>query len=210
MRRVVLTYRNEKKAGPYLDALRGAGLEPVRVTPDQAIESLAGMGLVLSGGTDIDPSFYGQERDSFSDPPDRARDELELRLLREALDLDLPALAICRGMQLFNVAHGGALIQHLEGHRIANNGTHEIEIAAGTRLAAIVGPGRHQVNSRHHQAVAVAGASLRVTARAPDGVIEAIERPDLRFAVAVQWHPEDMIGDFPAQSRLFEALRDAL
>src|SRR5690349_11891552 len=120
LKRACLTYRFEKKIAPYADALRAAGIDPVMITPDRAPESLGRMALVISGGTDVDPSMYGQERHSRSGYPDSERDAMELRLLREALEQDVPVLAICRGMQLFNVAHrGGTLLQHIEGHRAA-------------------------------------------------------------------------------------------
>ena len=211
MRKTILAFRNETKVQPYRDALAAAGVEPVLVTPDASVSSLAGLGLVLTGGTDIDPSLYGQAHDPRADTPDRARDDLEQRLLREALSLDLPVLAICRGLQLFNVTHpGGSLIQHMEGHRLESNATHIVEVFAGTRLASILGAGPHPVNSRHHQSAAEAGDGLVVAAKSPDGVIEGLERPDRRFAIAVQWHPEDMLAGLPEQRKLFEAFRAAL
>lgn len=211
MKRAVIAYRNEAKIAPYLEALRRAAIEPKLVTPANPVASLQGMGLVLTGGTDIDPSLYGQPLDPRADAPDRERDALEQRLLREALSLDLPVLAICRGMQLFNITHaGGSLVQHMEGHKLPTDGTHDVEVAPGSRLAEILGGGRQAVNSRHHQAVADVGEQLIVSAKSRDGVIEALERPDLRFAIAVQWHPEDMLSAFSQQRRLFEAFGESL
>jgi putative glutamine amidotransferase len=211
MKRAALTFRNEKKVGPYVQALVAVGIEPVLVNPEKPVYSLDGMGLVLSGGTDIDPKLYGQEKDPAGDPPDRERDDLELGLLREALDHDLPILAICRGLQLFNIAHlGGTLIQHMEGHRIKDNGTHAVEIGEGTLLASILGSSTGEVNSRHHQAAERIGDGLLVSAKSPDGIIEGLERTDLRFAIAVQWHPEDMLAGYPQQQKLFAAFGDAL
>ncbi|HLH43140.1 MAG TPA: gamma-glutamyl-gamma-aminobutyrate hydrolase family protein [Bryobacteraceae bacterium] len=211
MKAAILTYRNEAKLAPYLEALRQAGIQPTPVSPAKPIASLQGMGLLLTGGSDIDPSLYGQPLDPRADPPDRERDDLEQRLLREALSRDFPVLAICRGMQLFNITHaGGSLLQHMDGHKLANNGTHAVEIRAGSRLAEILGGGGQSVNSRHHQAVANVGAQLVVSATSADGVIEAVERPDLRFAIAVQWHPEDLLAAFPQQLRLFEAFGESL
>jgi len=211
VRRAVLSFRNEKKTGTYRQALADAGIEIVSVTPEHPIDSLDGTGLVLTGGTDIAPAIYGQDKDPRCDNPDRERDDLELRLLREASSLNLPVLAICRGLQLFNVAHnGGTLTQHMEGHRIADNGTHPVEITSGTRLACILGSGTHEVNSRHHQATDVIGEQLVVSAKSPDGIIEGLERSDRRFAVAVQWHPEDMLSGLPEQRKLFLAFREAL
>ena len=118
MKRAALTYRKEDKIAPYAEALRSVGIEPVLVSPDKPIDSLEGMGLVLSGGTDIDPGLYGQVAQSETDTADRERDAMEQRLLREALQNDLPVLAICRGLQLFNVTQkSGTLIQHMEGHK---------------------------------------------------------------------------------------------
>ena len=211
MKRAVLTYRDEKKAGPYHDALRAAGIDPVGVTPEKGIESLQSLGLVLSGGADVEPALYGQEPDPRTQAPDHERDWLEQRLLREALAMDLPVLAICRGIQLFNVIHkGGTLVQHLEGHQLARHETHDVEIGERTQLAKILGAGVHAVNSRHHQAVAEVGEGLVVSARTPTRLVEGLERPDRRFAIAVQWHPEDMLAKYPVQRRLFEALREAL
>lgn len=204
VKRAILTYRYQKKIAPYADALRSAGVEPVLTTPDTAPASLGHFGLVLTGGTDLDPSLYGAEPHASTQSPDRERDALELRLLREALDRDLPVLAICRGMQLFNVAHpGGTLVQDVSGHRAP----HAIAVEAGTRLAQILGVGTRNVNSRHHQAVGLPARELIVSARAPDGVIEALERADRRFSIAVQWHPEDI---FVQERALFEAFGEAL
>jgi putative glutamine amidotransferase len=205
VKRAVLTCRDLNKAVPYRNALAAAGVECVLVTPDQPVASLEGMGLVLAGGTDLDPAVYNSAPDPRSETPDIPRDELEQRLLREALAANLPVLAICRGLQLFNVTHaGGTLTQHMDGHTLANNATHEVEICGGTRLAEILGAGAHPVNSRHHQAVDKVGAGLSVSSRSVDGFVEGLERSDLRFAVAVQWHPEDMLEKFPLQRRLFE------
>ena len=181
-----MTFSNEEKLRPYEAALREAGLEPVRVTaaPWPSLD-----GLLLTGGADINPARYGQPLHPKAQKPEDARDELEAALLGEALKADLPVLAICRGMQLFNVVHGGTLIQHLETGR--HHEEHGMRILPETRLAAIAGAGEHSVNSRHHQAVDRVGANLIVSARAEDGIVEAIERTDRRFAVAVQWHPED-------------------
>ncbi len=209
-KRVAVTYRDHSRIAPYADALRAVGIEPVLIEPMiDSVDSLSGMaGLMLTGGTDVDPALYGQTLGPKSEVPDRERDALEQRLLREALEADIPVLAICRGMQLFNVTHpGGTLVQDMDGHKLPRNATHHAEIYQGTRLAQIFGAGVHTVNSRHHQAVAQVGEGLIVSAKSPDGVIEGLERPDLRFAVAVQWHPEDQM---PQQRCLFEAFREAL
>ncbi len=217
IRRAALTYRVLKKAEPYADALSAAGIEPVLVSPD-APRALDGLGLVLSGGTDLNPSLYGATAQAENEDPDDPRDALECKLLAEALDRDLPVLAICRGLQLFNVAHGGTLVQHLPNvdlHAVRDGDpaqpVHDVEILPGTRLAAILGCGIHVVNSRHHQAAARRGAGLRISARSVgDGVIEGLEREDRRFAVAVQWHPEDQARQDAEQRKLFEAFGQEL
>jgi putative glutamine amidotransferase len=216
--KAALTFRYPHKAEPYADALRQAGIEPVLIAPEDHGRMAGLQGLVLSGGTDVNPARYGAAPHPDLETPDDARDEKEIRLLDEALAADLPVLAICRGMQLFNVAHGGTLIQHLENfavHSVPRGDktlpVHDILVEPGTLLAAILGEGLHGVNSRHHQAVERIGAGLRVTARsAPDGVVEALERSDRGFALAVQWHPEDQARRDAEQRKLFEAFRAAL
>lgn len=207
--RVAVTYRLDKKAEPYFAALRQADVEPVGVSPAQPVESLDGFdGLLLSGGTDLDPALYGQVPHAKADKPDRERDELELLLVREALARDVPVLAICRGMQLFNVAHRGTLYQDMSGHT-KEDGPHKVDLISSSKTAAILGPGPHQVNSRHHQAVDRVGHDLVIAALAGDGIIEALERPGRRFAIAVQWHPEDILH-MESQQRLFRSFAEAL
>jgi putative glutamine amidotransferase len=137
--------------------------------------------------------------------------------LDEALERDLPVLAICRGMQLFNVARGGTLRQHIEEREVhqrydlpKREPVHQVEVEAGTRLAEILGAGDVAVNSRHHQAVGRVGEGLKVSARARDGVVEGFEMPEKRFAVAVQWHPEDQAASDAVQAGLFRAFADAV
>jgi len=218
MRRAGVTFRYPHKAEPYAAALRQAGIEPVLISPQEP-RDLDGLdGLLLSGGTDVDATRYGGTPHSENDAPDRERDELEARLLSQALAAHLPVLAICRGMQLFNVVHGGTLIQHLDGsagHCVRGDDpglpAHQIVVEPDSRLAAILGGGEHPVNSRHHQAVERIGAGLRVTARStPDGVIEGLERSGPDFALGVQWHPEDQVGRDPVQRKLFEAFAESL
>jgi len=213
--RAGITFRNGSKLGPYEQALREVGIEPVRILLDAPppIESLDG--LVLAGGTDINPARYGQQPAPETDQPDDQRDELETRLLQDALAQGIPVLAICRGMQLFNVVYGGTLIQHLPAggpHQFKQRDAvaHTVRVAPGTRLASILGQGEHAVNSRHHQAVDRPGNGLIVSAIAPDGVIEALEKLGESFAVAVQWHPEDRILASGSDRKLFEAFAEAL
>ena len=175
-------------------------------------------GLLLTGGVDIEPSLYGEARHPTVEI-DSARDDYELALAREALARDLPVLAICRGAQVLNVAAGGTLVQDIPsalpatlGHEVSNPKTaiaHEIAITSGTCLARLL-PGRTQVsvNSRHHQSVKDVGRGFVVSAVAPDGVVEAIEKPGAEFCLGVQWHPENFwrSGEF---RELFEGLAEA-
>lgn len=165
-------------------------------------------GLMLTGGTDVDPALYNAVRIPESDVPDRERDDYESNLLRVVIARDLPVLAICRGLQLFNVVCGGTLIQHLpnsEMHKQRTGGAPVHDVTLADRMAGVFGMSRMPVNSRHHQAVDRLGEGLIVTARsADDKVVEGFVLPAARFALAVQWHPEDMAGD-ERQARLFNA-----
>jgi putative glutamine amidotransferase len=198
------------KSEPYCAAVRLVSLEPV-VNP----ESLDGIeGILLTGGADVNPLLYGEEPHPETQPPDDARDTRELRFTTDALRLDLPILAICRGAQLFNVAHGGTLKQHIESGAHKKGGeaeAHRIRIDPASLLAQILGICDYPVNSRHHQAVARTGAGLCVAATCPsDGIVEALENPSRRFALAVQWHPEDRVSTHEGDRRLFEALARAV
>jgi len=216
--KAALTFRFPHKAEPYAEALRQAGIQPVLISPDAPRELSGLQGLMLSGGTDVNPARYGVTPHPGNEAPDDARDDLEIALLAEALARGLPVLAICRGMQLLNVARGGTLIQHLQNSAVhcvhgahPERPAHPIFIDAGTRMAAMLGKGRQDVNSRHHQAVDRVGSGLVVTARCvPDGVIEALELPDHPFVVAVQWHPEDQALSDASQRKLFEAFGEAM
>jgi len=195
----------EEKRRSYRNALRHAGIEPVENVTD-----LGGVdGLLLAGGTDVDPGLYGAQPEFDTDEPDRVRDGLEGALLDEAIARDLPVLGICRGLQFLNVHLGGTLRQHIDGHKRPKvREVHNIAIAPGSRLEAILATREYIVNSRHHQAADRVGAGLAVTAAAPDGVVEALELPGKRFVLAVQWHPEART-DGP-DARLFAAFREAL
>jgi putative glutamine amidotransferase len=176
-------------------------------------------GILLTGGGDVDPVFYGEARHPATHDAEPGRDEFEIDLARRALTSDVPLLAICRGAQVMNVAAGGSLVQDIPTavesdlmHKVAepkDYDCHEIRIERGSRLSQVLGPRAEaacscRVNSRHHQSVARPGEGLVVSARAADGVVEAIEKPDARFCIGVQWHPENFwrSGEF---SPLFDA-----
>lgn len=215
---VLLLYREADRVQPYHDAAVAGGLEPTLVSPEEAVDLNDFAGLLLTGGSDVDPALYGEARHPETEPPDPARDRAEYALLEQALSTDLPVLAICRGLQILNVFHGGTLHQHLvpvERHCRESEdraeAAHGIEIADDSLLRKIAESENCPVNSRHHQAVKDVGAGLRVTARSSDDkVIEALEQRDRRFVVAVQWHPEDQVFRYPEQLRLFQAFRQAL
>ena len=210
-KRVGVTYRDAGKVVPYEKALRAVGIEPVLIRPGDS-EPVEGLdGLLLTGGTDVNSKLFHQEPHEASDEPDDERDAMEQRLLELALERDLPVLAICRGMQLFNVVQGGSLNQHVQDHVAPGvDEAHPIGVEAGTRLAQAIGPGKHLVNSRHHQVVHQTGSGLRVSARSEEGYPEALERDDKKFAVAVQWHPEDLVENHDEAKRLFQAFADSL
>ena len=216
-----------RKMPDYVESVRLAGGEPWTLSyaadPVSAVvKSCAG--LLLPGGADVDPARYGQARHPTVTDVDATRDEYEIALVRAAVAADLPVLAICRGLQVMNVAMGGSLIQDIPSqvrttvpHQVAapkDAIAHDVSIAAGSQLAMLVGgaalEGRLLVNSRHHQAVERIAAGFVVTSEAPDGVIEAMELPAARFCVGVQWHPENFVerGTFlPLFAGLISAAR---
>ena len=212
-----MIYRAEKEVGPYLAALGAAGLNTVSANASERPRLREFEGLVLTGGEDVDPAQYGEARHPKTEDPDPERDELEKELLAEALELDLPVLAICRGLQLMNVFHGGDLIQHLDavGRHQQSKGdrastAHDILVEPGSLLYSIAGVRTWQVNSRHHQAAKRVGRDLVVTAiDAEDQTIEALERPDKRFVLGVQWHPENQALVDAGQLRIFQRFGEA-
>ena len=209
----------------YIRAVERAGGIPLLLTPYHSPEAIRHFstqiaGLVLTGGGDIDPVRFGEARHPKTDLVSAERDEFELRRVTQAIDTGLPLLAICRGLQVVNVALNGSLHQHVSdvfGDDIAHSQggargdrTHEVAIEPGTLLAALAGGERLQVNSFHHQAIKDLGDGLRPVAWADDKVIEAVELPGARgFVLAVQWHPEELVESDPAALRLFQALVDA-
>jgi gamma-glutamyl-gamma-aminobutyrate hydrolase PuuD len=197
----------------YVAKVERAGARPLLVPPstDGVEETLDALdGLLLSGGSDIDPELYGHPVHQETKDVVRLRDDGELALLRGALARDLPVLAICRGFQLLNVLRGGDLVQHLpeavghERHRetLGVFSEHPVEVRGGTLLASIIGERHEGVMSSHHQGVSRVGEGLVETAWAEDGTLEGVEDPSKRFTVGVLWHPEMEEED----KRLFEAL----
>jgi putative glutamine amidotransferase len=204
---------------PYVAALVAAGARVALLPPSQpgsAGELLERFdGLLLAGGGDIEPARYGAGDHPAQYGTDPARDELELELARAAVRLGTPTLGICRGVQLLNVAFGGTLVQHLpdvdgllEHRDEAKQAMHDVEVAAGSRLAAALGQGTARCLSHHHQGLDRLGDSFRPVARAPDGLVEGIER-DQGWTVGVLWHPESTARRDPVQHRLLRSFVEA-
>lgn len=205
----------------YTEALRKAGAIPV-VIPPQPENAAAIMdeldGIVLAGGNDCDPAAYGETpHPTVDDPMDPRRQTNDLSLARAARERGVPTLGICLGMQVINVAAGGTLVQDIASQigtdiehasEPENRGRHDVIVDQGTKLGQILRERELNVNSSHHQAVGKVGEGLRVTAHAPDGVVEGLEDPKHPFYVGVQWHPEDMTGEDSA-TKLFAAFLEA-
>ena len=200
----------------YVTAIRRAGGRPVLLPPDdEAIdETLETVdGLLFSGGSDIDPSFYDAEPHPSVNGTRPDRDRAELALMQAALDRELPVLAVCRGMEIMNVACGGDIVQHLpdvvghEDHKHTPGvfGDHEVDLEPRSRLGTILGE-RAPVKSHHHQGVGRLGQGLVESAWAEDGTIEGIENPSRPFALGVLWHPEQG-EDFALFQALVEEAR---
>jgi putative glutamine amidotransferase len=206
----------------YLRAIETAGGLPVVMPPLEleAIEPLLGRlsAICLSGGPDLDPAIYDERPHPALGPTEPDLDRFELELARRADDRGLPVLAICRGTQALNVARGGSLHQHLPDrpgvtidHRQRPPGdqlAHTVEIAAGSRLARLMGRREAAVNSFHHQGIHRIGNGLRAVAWSPDGVIEGVEAPARDFVVGVQWHAESLVSQ-REHAALFRGLVDA-
>ncbi len=207
----------------YLEAVEAAGgiplILPVTANPDTIRGFLDGLdGILLSGGVDVGPSYYGQSPHPALGETDADRDAAEIALVHAALERDKPIFAICRGIQILNVALGGTLYQDLPTenpspiHHAQNEQgiprpqtVHSIQIAAGSRLAQIIGAETMAVNSLHHQALKDMADGLTATAWAADGVIEAAEMPAKRFVIAIQCHPEELARHQTESQRLFAA-----
>jgi putative glutamine amidotransferase len=191
---------------PYKRAVEAVGAQPVDLPPGTA--SLPELdGLLLPGGWDVDPELYGEQPDPKVGPIDRELDDTELRLFAQARDRGLPVMGICRGQQVINVAMGGSLQQHLDGHEVRQFGrshlAHLIKVDPRSELGRVAGDHQIRVNSLHHQAIDRLGAGLVQTASGEDGTVEAVETAD-GLIVAVQCHPEELTSDLPWARKLFE------
>jgi putative glutamine amidotransferase len=213
-----------KLARKYAEGVLRAGGVPVIVPHNLDEAALRVMldrldGVVLSGGGDMDPALFGEERHPATCEIEPDRDRLEMMLTRWVVERDIPFLAICRGIQVLNVALGGSLVQDIPSqvaealpHSFDRQTTprdyvaHPVKISSQSRLARIMQLESVQTNSWHHQSIKRVADGLQVTAIAPDGVIEAVEVPARRYAIAVQWHPEWMFEQWAEQRRLFEGL----
>lgn len=203
----------------YTQAARAAGMRPYilpPLDPGDAGDMLEGMdGLMLTGGEDIDPALYGAARHPTVEDVHAQRDAFEIALVRAAQERKLPTLAICRGIQIANVALGGTLVQDipsewpdaLSHENVRDQRTHTVVIAPSSRLAKLLGAEEIEVNSVHHQAVGQLASGLAATAHAPDGIIEGAEwTADDWWLVGVQWHPEEMTSTKePWDRKLFSA-----
>ena len=209
----------------YLDAILTAGGLPILLPTSLPLTALPELvnrfdGFVLSGGGDVDPVLYSGHLDTTIHSIDPERDPFELALIPLVLAADKPLLAICRGVQVLNVALGGSLYEDIASALPAAQRhdwypnyprdylAHTVEIEPGSRLARILGTHKLRTNSLHHQAIRQPAPALEVVAHAEDGVIEAVELPEKRFAIGVQWHPE-CLPEEPAMQRLFSEFVNA-
>jgi putative glutamine amidotransferase len=211
----------------YVRAIEETGGAPVMLPPGLSQDSLRRVfdrldGLLFSGGGDIDPALYDEAPLPTLGIVSAARDRDELPLARWAIEDSKPVLSICRGIQVLNVALGGSLIQDIPSQKPGmlqhdfdsaaiphDHIAHIVNIEPHSNLASILGAAAVQVNSWHHQAINRPADGLTVVAHSPDGIIEAVEIPQHRFAIGVQWHPEWLYDKRPEMKRLFAALVDA-
>jgi putative glutamine amidotransferase len=210
----------------YLNAVQQAGGVPVplppQLTPAARGEILEHVqGVLLTGGGDVDPARFGETAHRTTTDVSAARDTLEIELTRWALAKHVPLLAVCRGLQVLNVALGGSLYQDIPSEpgspldhsqaelqgKARHIPTHQVKVRDGSRLAGILGALEVDVNSFHHQAIKRLGQGLVDVAWAPDSIVEGVELADAdQFVVGVQWHPEELVGNDPAAFNLFAAL----
>ena len=221
-----LTYYTFNLNESYVRAVQTAGGLPIIISPVLKENELRELfrrldGLLLSGGGDIDPAIFGQAQHPATRSVSQERDRTELALARWALAEEKPMLAICRGIQVMNVAAGGTLIQDIPMqipdamvHSFSDDTprdhiAHTVDVKAGSRLAHILGRAAVATNSWHHQSCQAPGQGIVYTAWAPDGVVEGAEAPGHRFALGVQWHPEEMFHERTDMLALFRALVEA-
>ena len=202
----------------YIESLAraGAGMRWVELSdPEQAVQdALTCDGLLLPGGGDMDPKFYGQARIPACGEPNLLRDAAEPLLLRAFLAADKPVLGICRGIQVMNAVLGGDLYQDIKPfEHLPHNDhwakVHTVTVRRGTLLSRILGQDTVLFNSQHHQAVDRVAPGFTLAALSEDGIVEAIEKPDARFCLGVQWHPEWLSDADPAMQGLFDAFVNA-
>jgi len=222
----LIAIAQNRRMSDYMESVRRAGGEPIEVAAGgEAPEHILARvdGIMLTGGGDVDPMLYGDTPHATFQAAEADRDQFEMALTRAAIAANIPFLAICRGMQLLNVAMGGTLIQDIPSqvpgaleHSVPEpraHVAHEVWVAKGSRLSALLADHMEDgetchVNSRHHQSVATAAPGFEITATSPDGVIEAMETPGAAFCIGVQWHPENFwrTGEFRS---LFEGFVQA-
>jgi len=205
----------------YIDSVRRAGGIPVLVAPGETnLETLCQSldGIILTGGGDIHPDQYKGNSHALMYKVDEQRDATELELTKLILEKDIPALAICRGLQILNIFFGGTLYEHIPDvfeetvlHRLPPRETvkHMVDVIKGSKLHGIVGSDKIEVVSWHHQAVRDVPKNLTITARSDDGIVEGIELDSHSWLVAVQWHPELSASNDVLQQKLFNALIEA-
>lgn len=190
------------------EAIFRAGGDPFLLPPGAGITDRLRFadGAVIPGGADLDPATYGQPRAEHTEATDPIQDAYDIAFAAALLDLDVPFLAICRGMQVLNVALGGTLIQHLTETTVAHRGAmHRVTLDDGCATAAAMGGNSFEVSSYHHQALGRLGDGLRVTGRAEDGCIEVVEHHHAPL-LAVQWHPEDDADVATHEQGLFDSI----
>lgn len=205
----------------YTASLRRAGAKAVWIETDDLGKAIQEMllcdGLLLSGGEDVNPAFYGQTATEKCGKIVPARDHAEMKMLEAFLPTGKPILGICRGEQLMNVFFGGTLHQDIadvatschDDYPRKNRGNHEVSVTRGTKLAEIMGQETFLANSLHHQAVDKVAPALILAARSEDGIVEGVEHPAHPFCIGVQWHPEHMSAYSKLQRRIFDAFVDA-
>lgn len=200
----------------YVEAIAAAGGAPVVFpvhpcyleAPELALDVVDG--LLLTGGRDLEAASYGERPDPANEPGDQLRDQVELAIAGKAVDQGLPLLGVCRGMHLLNVIRGGGIEQHLADPDRIHRGepgsfvAHPLEVVQGSRIERIIGADPAPVRSHHHQGIGPVAEGLQVSARSPDGLVEAVEDPEAHFCLAVLWHPEEDLAGGGAS--LYEAL----